>query len=57
LSQETSVANPYTAGLARFVASLRYEDIPAEVKERIKLLMLDSLGCAIFGPSSSGAAF
>src|SRR6185295_5287467 len=49
LSQETSGANPYTAGLARFVAGLRYEDIPAEVKERIKLLMLDSLGCAIFG--------
>ena len=49
MSQETSGANPYTAGLARFVAGLRYEQIPAEVKERIKLLMLDSLGCAIFG--------
>jgi len=46
---ETSGANPYTAGIARFVAGLRYEDIPQEVKERIKFLILDSLGCAIFG--------
>jgi len=46
---ETSGANPYTAGIARFVAGLRYEDIPQEVKDRIKLLMLDSLGCALFG--------
>ena len=42
-------ANPYTAGLAAFVAGLRYEQIPGEVKDRIKLLILDSLGCALFG--------
>ena len=42
-------ANPYTAGLAEFVAGLRYEQIPGEVRERIKLLILDSLGCALFG--------
>ncbi len=41
--------NPYTAGLAGYIAGLRYEAIPAEVIERIKLLMLDSLGCALFG--------
>ena len=41
--------NAYTRGIAEFVAGLRYEAIPAEVIERIKLLMLDSLGCAIFG--------
>ena len=35
--------------MADFVAGLRYEAVPAEVIERIKLLMLDSLGCAIFG--------
>ena len=39
----------YTQGIARFVAGLRYEDIPGEVIERIKLLILDSLGCAVFG--------
>jgi aconitate decarboxylase len=42
-------ANPYTRGIADFVAGLRYEAIPPEVVERIKLLILDSLGCAIFG--------
>ena len=49
MSLETTGANPYSAGIARFVAGLRYENIPAEVKDRIKLLMLDSLGCALFG--------
>ena len=39
----------YTAGIAEFVSGLRYEAIPAEVRERIKLLMLDSLGCALYG--------
>jgi 2-methylcitrate dehydratase PrpD len=42
-------SNTYTRGMAEFVAGLRYEDIPSEVIERIKLLILDSLGCAIFG--------
>jgi aconitate decarboxylase len=41
--------NPYTRGLAEFVAGLRYEAIPAEVIGRIKLLILDALGCALFG--------
>src|SRR6202162_4594450 len=41
--------NPYTRGMAEFVAGLRYDRIPAEVIERIKLLMLDSLGCALYG--------
>lgn len=49
VNRETSSANPYTLGLAHFVAGLSYERIPAEVRERIKLLILDSLGCAIFG--------
>ncbi len=44
-----SGANPHTAGIARFVSKLRYEDIPGEVIERIKLLILDALGCALFG--------
>ena len=44
-----AVPNPYTSRLAEFVAELRFEQIPPEVIERIKLLILDSLGCAIFG--------
>jgi len=40
--------NRYTRGLAEFISGLRYERIPTEVIDRIKLLMLDSLGCAIY---------
>jgi aconitate decarboxylase len=40
--------NPYTRGMAEFVSELRYERIPAEVIDRIKLLTLDSLGCALY---------
>lgn len=38
-----------TSDLARFGAALRYEDIPAEAVARIKLSLLDSLGCCLFG--------
>ncbi|HEX5278531.1 MAG TPA: MmgE/PrpD family protein [Micropepsaceae bacterium] len=41
--------NPYTARMAEFVAGLTFEAIPPEVIARIKLLILDSLGCALFG--------
>jgi len=41
--------NRYTVGIARFVSGLRYEDIPAEVRTRIRLLILDSIGCALYG--------
>src|SRR5579871_1652440 len=48
MNKETT-SNPFTSGMARFIAGLRYEAIPEAVRERIKLLILDSLGCAIFG--------
>lgn len=41
--------NPFTRGVASFIAGLTYRRIPAEVRARIKLLILDALGCAIFG--------
>ena len=41
--------NRYTRGLAEFGASLEYEAIPPEVRERLKLLILDALGCALYG--------
>jgi len=41
--------NVHTRKIAEFVSGLTYEQIPAEVRERIKLLILDSLGCAIYG--------
>ncbi len=37
------------AASRRSVSSLRYEDIPEEVRQRIKLLVLDSLGCGLYG--------
>ena len=33
----------FTADLARFCATLRVEDIPAEVRERVRYLLLDYL--------------
>ena len=39
----------YTRDIAGFVSGLRYRAIPAEVRERIKLLILDALGCALHG--------
>jgi len=49
MSREASTDNPYTRGIAEFVSNLRYEAIPQEVRQRIKLLMLDSFGCALYG--------
>jgi len=38
-----------TRVLADYVASLSYEDIPEEVIAHVKLCLIDSLGCALFG--------
>src|SRR3954465_12250724 len=35
--------------MAQFIAGLRYESIPPEVRERLKLVMLDAIGCALYG--------
>lgn len=49
MSHEASTDNPYTRGIAEFVSGLQYDAIPQDVRERIKLLILDSLGCALYG--------
>jgi aconitate decarboxylase len=49
MSDSTLSDNRYTRGIATFVSGLRYETIPKEVLTRIKMLMLDSIGCAIYG--------
>jgi len=41
--------NRYTHGLAEFACALRYEQIPDAVRARLKLLILDALGCALYG--------
>lgn len=46
---DTRTDNPCTRGIARFLAGLRHDAIPHEVRERVKLLILDSLGCGIYG--------
>lgn len=38
-----------TRDLARFGAALRFEDIPGEAVAKIKLSLLDSLGCCLYG--------
>src|SRR5688500_14999034 len=49
MSHEATNDNPYTRGIAEFVSGLQYDAIPEEVRHRLKLLMLDSLGCALYG--------
>jgi aconitate decarboxylase len=49
MGYEATTDNPCTRGIAEFVSGLRFEAIPEEVRHRIKLLMLDSLGCALYG--------
>src|SRR5580704_3506121 len=49
MSAHASSDNVHTRHIAEFVSGLSYEKIPAEVRERIKLLILDSLGCAVYG--------
>src|SRR5665213_2874932 len=41
--------NPHTSAIAQFISQFKYEDIPDAVTGRIKLLILDSLGCALYG--------
>jgi 2-methylcitrate dehydratase PrpD len=39
----------FTRGVAEFIAGLKYEDIPAGVVERVKLLVLDAIGVGLLG--------
>ncbi|MFM0720716.1 MmgE/PrpD family protein [Paraburkholderia strydomiana] len=48
---DTTHDNPQTRRIAEFVSSLQYEQIPEEVIRRIKLLILDSAGCALYAAS------
>src|SRR5579863_1821295 len=48
MTERVSADNVHTRAIAEFVSGLTYKQIPAEVRDRIKLLILDSLGCAIY---------
>src|SRR5947199_4738350 len=41
------MAGSQTLALAEFAATLKFGDLPADVVENVKLMVLDSLGCAI----------
>jgi 2-methylcitrate dehydratase PrpD len=49
MAEHAGGSNEHTRKIAEFVSGLTYDAIPSEVRERIKLLILDSLGCAIYG--------
>jgi aconitate decarboxylase len=47
--KETAPANSPTRSLAEYIAGLSYKSIPGEVVAHIKVCLVDSLGCALFG--------
>ncbi len=49
MAQPATGQNTHTRRIAEFISQLSYDQIPAPVRERLKLLILDSLGCAIYG--------
>ena len=49
MSDHAKSDNPHTRAIASFVSGLTFERIPAEVQTRIKLMILDSLGCSLYG--------
>ncbi len=49
MTSHAGADNAHTRAIADFVSKLTYERLPDAVRERIKLLILDSLGCAIYG--------
>jgi aconitate decarboxylase len=42
----------YTEKLAKFAHDVRFEDIPKDVIDHLKLCILDTLGCGIFGSTT-----
>src|ERR1700688_1354006 len=48
MGEHAAADNVHTRRIAEFVSALSYDRIPAEVRERIKLLILDSIGCGIY---------
>ena len=47
--KEFATLTPPTLSLAEYVSGLSYKRIPQEVVSHIKLSVIDSLGCALFG--------
>src|SRR5262249_44618608 len=49
LGRENCMSGDVTEVLAGFAASLQYDDLPAEVRDHCKNLLLDTLACAVAG--------
>jgi len=47
--QQPQAGTTHTRRIAEFVSGLTYDAIPPPVRERIKLLILDAIGCGIYG--------
>src|SRR5271157_3117471 len=47
--RESDMAAEVTQVLAKFAATLTYEDLPQSVREHCKNLILDALACAVAG--------
>src|SRR6476620_3202900 len=47
--RENRMSGNVTEVLAGFAASLQYDDLPAEVRDHCKNLLLDTLACAVAG--------
>jgi len=50
-TEQPSLLQHASRDLAAFSSQIEYEDLPVEVVERMKLSVLDSLGCVLFGTS------
>ena len=48
-NEPPQAATTHTRCIAEFVSGLTYDAIPPAVRERIKLLILDAIGCGIYG--------
>ena len=44
-----------TRELARWIARLRYADLPARTRETVRLALLDTLGCGVYGHATPWA--
>jgi 2-methylcitrate dehydratase PrpD len=44
-----------TRELARWIAHLRYADLPARTRETVRIALLDTLGCGVYGHSTPWA--
>jgi aconitate decarboxylase len=49
IEKGSEMQNTLTQRLARFAANLQYSDIPPKVLDHMKLCLLDTIGCGLFG--------